>query len=102
MSKPEVVNLTEVATTPVPSRSTSLGSAEKARRALRVSQAVSVAYHQARALSELMSMIVRDIESLPVDEREAVRRANGYALDAYSRLNSIIIDEGNVPREREL
>ena len=47
-------------------------------------------------------MIVRDIESLPVDEREAVRRANGYALDAYSRLNSIIIDEGNVPREREL
>ncbi len=79
-------------------RSTTLGSAEKAKQARRVTQAVSVAYHAARGLSELMSMIVRDVELLPLNEREAVRRANVAALDAFSRLNSIIIDEGNVER----
>ncbi len=79
-------------------RSTTLGSAEKAKQARRVTQAVSVAYHQSRGLSELMSMIVRDVELLPVNEREAVRRASQHALDAFSRLNSIIIDEGNVER----
>lgn len=64
---------------------------------MRVSQAVSVAYHQAHALSELMAMIVRDIDSLPLNEREAVRRANVSSLEAFLKLNSIIIDEGNIP-----
>ncbi len=77
-------------------RTPTLGSAEKAKQARRVTQAVSVAYHQARALSELMAMIVRDVEALPVNEREVVRRANVSALDTFSRLNTIIIDEGNI------
>ncbi len=72
-----------------------LGSADKARQARRVSQAVSVAYHTARGLSELMAMVVRDVEFLPLEEREAVRRANVAALDAFTRLNSIIVDDGN-------
>lgn len=100
MSEPkQVVSLAAPADTMIRSRrAVTLGSADKAKQARRVTQAVSVAYNAARGLSELMAMIVRDVDLLPVNEREAVRRANIAALDAFSRLNSIIIDEGNVER----
>lgn len=94
MSESEkVASLSDVSVLP---KRAGLTSAEQARRGRRVSQAVSVAYHQARGLSELMTMIVKDVDALPVHEREAVRRANVLAFDAFTRLNSIIIDAGNV------
>lgn len=61
----------------------------------RASQTVTVAYNSARALSEAMYMLTRDLALLPESEHEAIKRAQGAAYEALLSLSSIVVDTGN-------
>ena len=67
--------------------------AERDRR--NVDVMLLAAYHQAKALAELMTTLRRLSRFLPQTEQVVVRNASIDAVNSYAALDSIVADMGN-------